>query len=181
MVPTKRWWGVESMYCISLNKRLSSPLDQDWTVAKSLVGLIIPGLDSRLGLHETACFRLCLYTFDKQWNAIFWEYQFLRPDRSIAANERISKQVDDRNHINEFANTIHKNLHRVYILELQKEMYDCVLEDKHGGCVDLNCISPWNVACKTIGTSRHPWSQTLAPAQGHCQQCALDGFRWWPP
>ena len=54
-------------------------------------------------------------------------------DRSIAANERISKQVDLRNHINKFAITKNKNWQMVlYILQLQKEMYDCVLEDKHG-------------------------------------------------
>lgn len=36
------------MYCMSLNKRLSSPIDQDCTlVAKSLIGFIISGLDSR--------------------------------------------------------------------------------------------------------------------------------------
>lgn len=40
--------GVEPMYCMSLNKRLSSPLDQDCTlVAKSLISFIISGLDSR--------------------------------------------------------------------------------------------------------------------------------------
>jgi hypothetical protein len=34
-------------------------------------------------------------------------------DRSIAANERISKQVDLRNHIDKFAITINKNWHMV--------------------------------------------------------------------